>query len=67
MYNRIIDVKALNSEGEMLIEDSYKNSRLDEGVEKIIDSAVAQGSLKMMKKIPSCLPLQARIPEKFLK
>jgi len=30
----------------MLIEDSYKNSRLDEGVEKIIDSAVAQGFLK---------------------
>ncbi|GAE90134.1 anti-sigma factor domain-containing protein [Acetivibrio straminisolvens] len=46
IYNRIIDVKALNSEGEKLIEDSYRNSQLNEGMKKIIDNAVAQGFLK---------------------
>ncbi|HOM01594.1 MAG TPA: anti-sigma factor domain-containing protein [Acetivibrio sp.] len=46
IYNRIIDIKALNPEGELLIEGSCRNSRLNEGVKKIIDNAVEQGFLK---------------------
>ncbi|WP_235832663.1 anti-sigma factor domain-containing protein [Acetivibrio mesophilus] len=67
MYNRIIDVKALNPEGEKLIEDSYKNSRLDEGVKKIIDSAVAQGFLTSDDENAVMLTVAGKNYEKVLK
>jgi len=47
MYDRIIGAEALNSDGQVLLEKSnLKNSKLSEGVSKLISVAYEQGYIK---------------------
>lgn len=47
IYNRILKVEALNNDGQKVLEgSSYKNIKLEHGIEKILDNAVEKGYLK---------------------
>lgn len=44
IFNRIIDVRGINEDGEGLLTNiSYKNKKLDEGVKTVLDTAVKEG------------------------
>lgn len=68
MYNRIIDVKALNTDGEKLLHDgSYKNYDLNEGVKNILESAVEEGYIKAGESNAVMLTVAGQDSKKVLK
>jgi hypothetical protein len=67
MYSRIIDVKALNADGEKLLyDDSYKNCKLEKGVKLLIDNAVEEGYLKAGEQNTVMLTVAGKNEEKVL-
>lgn len=46
-YNRIIDIEALNGDGEKLInKESFKNKSLKEGIQGLLQNAIEEGYIK---------------------